>query len=149
MRDLTDEEMRLQRVGLASAWDSPLVDVGIWLIALVATAATLWFSLGPTAPGHGFDKALHATAYFVDTLAILLALVWRPGRDKRRFESALWVALAVLAAGGLIELVQGGFAHRDAQFADWIADAVGIGLAVLVFAAARKTLGEARPTSAG
>lgn len=149
MSNLTDEELKLQRMGAASVWTSPLVDVAIWLVALVATGATLWFSLGPTAPGHGFDKGLHATAYFVDTLAILFALVWRPGREKRRFGSALWVALAILAVGGLIELVQGRFAHRDAQFADWIADAVGAGLAVLVFAVARRTLGGARSSSAG
>jgi VanZ family protein len=35
------------------------------------------------------------------------------------------------------EIVQGRFADRDAQFRDWIADAVGIGLAVLLFTALR------------
>jgi VanZ family protein len=55
----------------------------------------------------------------------------------------------ILAAGGVIELAQGGFVHRDAQFADWMADAAGIGLAILVFAVARKTLGEPRSTATG
>ena len=141
--------MNPQRVGAASAWRSPLVGVAIWLVALVAIAATSWFSLGPTAPSEGFDKALHAIAYFVDTLAILFALVWRPGREGRRFESALWVAIVILAVGGLIEIVQGRFADRDAQFTDWIADAVGIALALLVFAVARRTLGGSRATPTG
>lgn len=144
-----DEEVRLQRLGSSSTWESPLVDVGIWLVVLLATGATLTFSLGPTGPGEGVDKGMHAAAYFVDTLAILLALVWRPGQDKRGFEWALWVALALFAAGGVIELVQGGFVHRDAQFADWMADAFGIGLAVLVFTVARKTLGGVRSTPDG
>jgi len=149
MSDHTDEEMRLQRLGSSSTWESPLVDAGIWLVVLVAIAATLTFSLGPKAPGEGVDKGMHAIAYFVDTLAILLALVWRPGQEKRGFEWALWIALVILAAGGFIELAQGGFVHRDAQLADWMADAVGIGLAVLVFAVARKTLGGPRSTAAG
>ena len=133
--------MRLERTASGSPSTSALVDVAIWLAVVVTTGATLWFSLGPTAPGEGVDKGMHATAYFVDTLLILLALVWRPGRDKRGFGAALWVALGILVAGGVIELVQGGFVHRDAQFMDWIADAVGVGLAVLVFAVARKAFG--------
>ena len=119
-------------------WGSPLVDGGIWLIALIATGLTVWYSLGARPPDHGSDWEWHAMAYFIDTLAILLAVVWRPGREVRRFDAlALPVALAVLLVGGLIEIVQGRFADRDAQFRDWIADAVGIGLAVLLFAALR------------
>jgi VanZ family protein len=119
-------------------WGSPLVDAGIWLISLIATSLTVWYSLGPRPPDHGSDWEWHAVAYFIDTLAILLAVVWRPGREERRFDAwALPVALAVLLVGGLIEIVQGGFAHRDAQFGDWIADAVGLGLAVLLFTALR------------
>ena len=124
--------------GTTSMWGSPLVDAGIWLIALIATGLTVWFSLGPTPPDHGSDWEWHAVAYFIDTLAILLAVVWRPGREVRRFDGwTLPVALAVLLVGGVIEIVQGRFADRDAQFRDWIADAVGIGLAVLLFTALR------------
>ena len=134
--------MKPQRVGSTSAWQSPLVDVGIWLVAFGTTGAILWFSLGPTGPSHGVDKIMHAVAYFVNTLAILFALVWRPGRDKRGFDAAVWIAVLILLAGGLIEVVQGRFAHRDAQFLDWMADALGIVLALLVFALARRTLSD-------
>jgi VanZ family protein len=126
------------RGGKTSRGGSPLVDAGIWLIALIATGLTVWYSLGPRPPDHGSDWEWHAVAYFIDTLAILLAVVWRPGREARRFDAwALPVALAVLLVGGLIEIVQGRFADRDAQFRDWIADAAGIWLAVLLFTALR------------
>jgi VanZ family protein len=50
------------------------------------------------------------------------------------------VTLGILVLGGLIEIAQGEFANRDAQFNDWIADAVGIGLALLLFTTLRWTL---------
>lgn len=131
----------------ASRWESPLVNAGIWAVALCTTALTLWYSLGPAPPGHGSDKELHATVYFVNTLAILLAFVWRPGRGAGRFNAwalPVVVAIAMLALGGLIEIVQGGFVGRDSQFADWVADAAGITLAVMVFAALRGALAGAR-----
>jgi VanZ family protein len=122
----------------ASRWESPLIDVGIWLIVLVATGLTVWYSLGPTPPSHGSDKDLHAAAYLVDTFAILLAVVWRPGRESRPLKRGMLpVALGMLIVGGLIEIAQAGFADRDAQFGDLVADAVGIGLAVLIFALLR------------
>ena len=125
--------MKPQRDGSPFTSLSPFVDVGIWLIALIATGLTVWYSLGPTPPDHGSDKELHAMAYLIDTFAILLAVVWRPGRAPRRSDAwALPVALALLVLGGLIEITQGGFTDRDAQFGDWIADAVGIGHALLL-----------------
>ena len=100
----------------------------------MATGVTVWYSLGPRPPGHGSDKDLHAVAYFVNTLAIMLALIWRPGRTRGRSDGwALPVALGILVLGGVIELAQAGFADRDAQFGDWIADAVGVVLALCVF----------------
>ena len=75
-----------------------------------------------------------STSYFVNTLAIMLALIWRPGRTRGRSDGwALPVALGILVLGGVIELAQAGFADRDAQFGDWIADAVGVVLALCVF----------------
>jgi VanZ family protein len=127
--------------GPASWRESRLIDTGIWAFALGTTALTLWYSLGPTPPGHGSDKQLHAAAYFVNTLAILLAIVWRPGRSVRRFDAwALLVAVGMLVLGGLLEIVQGGFVGRDSQFTDWVADGVGITLAVMVFATLRWAL---------
>jgi VanZ family protein len=99
--------------------------------------------LGPTPPGRGSDIELHAAAYFVNTLAILFAVVWRPGRRAGRFNGwALPVAMGMLILGGLIEVVQGGFVDRDAQFTDWVADGVGVGLAAIVFVTLRRALRE-------
>ena len=99
------KKMSPARDGTTSMWGSPLVDGGIWLIALIATGLTVWYSLGPRPPAHGSDWEWHALAYFIDTLAILLAVVWRPGREVRPFDAlALPVALAVLLVGGLIEI---------------------------------------------
>jgi VanZ family protein len=124
----------------ASRWGFPWIDIGIWAFALGATALTLWYSLGPRPPGHGSDDQLHSAAYFVNTLAILLAIVWRPGRrGAGRFErGTLPVVVGMLVLGGLIEIVQGGFVDRDAQFTDWVADGLGIMLAVMLFATLRR-----------
>lgn len=124
---------------MSARWESSWVDVGIGAFAVAAMGLTLWFSLGPAPTGHGSDKALHALAYFVDTLALLLAAVWRPGRTRGRVDvRTLEVAVGLVVLGGLLELVQGGFVHRDAQLGDWIADAAGVTVAVAVFVALRR-----------
>ena len=123
----------------AAAGESSIVDAVIWLIALGAIGATLWYSLGPEPPGHASDKDLHAVAYFVNTFAILLAVVWRPGREDRRpRDYSTPIAACVLAAGGLIEIAQGAFAGRDGQLTDWVADAAGVALALLTFTLLRR-----------
>ena len=128
-----------------SVSESPLIDAVIWLFALGSTGAILWYSMGTDPPGHGVDKGLHAIAYFINALAILLAVVWRPGRDDRRLKDfAIPVALCVLAAGGLIEIAQSSLVDRDSQLADWAADAVGVGLALLLVIALRWAI-ERRP----
>jgi VanZ family protein len=116
---------------------SPAVDVAIWAVALGALGLTFWYSLGAAPPGTGTDRQLHALAYFVDTLSILLAVVWRPGRETHRRVGAwtVLIALALLALGAVIEVGQGRFAGRVAQLSDWIADAAGIALAVAAFGA--------------
>ena len=113
------------------------VDRAIRAAAIVAIGLTLWFSLGPAPSGPGSDRQLHALAYFVDTLALLLAVVWRPGGATRRAGVTVWaVALGMLVLGGLIEMAQG-LVGRDAQLSDWLADAAGIAMAVAVFEAVR------------
>ena len=130
-------DMRADRP--ASRWGSPWIDVGIWAFALGTTAITLWYSLGPRPPGHGSDSQLHFFAYFVNTLAILFAVVWRPGRRTGRFGvRTLLVVVIMLVLGGLIEIAQGGFVNRDSQFTDWIADSVGVMLALMLFVTLRR-----------
>lgn len=124
---------------LEPRWDSPLIDVAIWAMAVGAIGLTFWYSLAAAPPGQGSDRQLHAFAYFVDTLAILLAVVWRPGRRGDRFAGRTTVvAVGLLGLGGLLEIAQSRFADRVAQFTDWVADAAGIGLAVVVFVLLRR-----------
>ncbi len=122
--------MRLQR--LLTHRDL-LIDSALWTAAGVSAATTLVFSLFKGPPGASVlpDYVLHASAYAVTTLCLLLAAVWRPGRDEgmSRF-GALPLAAALLAAGIMIEFIQGAFAARDAQVSDAVADAVGIAVAL-------------------
>jgi hypothetical protein len=124
----------------ASRWGSRWIDIGIWAFALGATALTLWYPLGRRPPGHRSDNQPHGAAYFVNTFAILVAVVWRPGRrGAGRFETGtLPVVVGMSVLGGPIEIVQGGFVDRDAQFADRVADSLGIMFAVMLFAALRR-----------
>ena len=84
------------------------------LLALVIALLTLM----PQAPGPegipGFDKLAHFAAF----AALAAPLSWR--------DPHLWraVALATLAYGGLIEIVQP-FTGRSAEWADLLADGAG------------------------
>ena len=95
---------------------------------------TLWLSLWAVPPGTsafgGADKVEHALAYFVTTLLVLLAAVWRPGRG----EGALWrwrgwVVVGMILAGGAVEVVQSSVG-REGEFADWAAEIVAVAAAV-------------------
>ena len=83
--------------------------------------------------GHGIDKVQHALAYFVTMLAALLAAVWRPGRGPGRFPGARWlIAAGALACGAMIEILQSvSTTNRQGDVGDWLAEVVGVGLAVL------------------
>lgn len=92
--------------------------------ALVIAFATL-IPLPPGPPGiPGLDKAAH----FIFFAVLAFPLAWRFPR--------LWraVALAALAYGGVIELVQP-FTGRTASLADFVAD--GAGAFIGAYAASR------------
>ncbi len=77
----------------------------------------------------GIDKLQHGLAYFVTSLLLLLAAVWRPGRGDGPFARwGVWVVAALIAAGAGIEIWQS-FIGRDAELGDWIAEIVAVGLA--------------------
>ena len=68
----------------------------------------------------------HALAYFVTTLLVLLAAVWRPGRG----EGVLWrwrggSSWGWSLAGGAVEVVQSSVG-RDGELADWLAEIVAV-----------------------
>jgi VanZ family protein len=122
--------------------ESPWVTAAIWAVAIGCTALTLGFSLGPAPPGEfASDRELHAIAYFVNTLAILLAVIWRPGRRAGRPDGWVFLIAAGMAIlGGVVEVLQAGVG-RDAQLPDWVADIIGIALAVVVFVTFRRAFG--------
>jgi VanZ family protein len=108
----------------------------------VCGAATLWFSFVATPPETNtipaVDKVEHALAYFVTTLLVLLAAVWRPGRGDGPFARWWWaLLLTLILAGAAVEVAQG-FAGRDAEVLDWIAEIVAVALAWGVLARWRR-----------
>jgi peptidoglycan/LPS O-acetylase OafA/YrhL len=114
--------------------DSPWVAAALWAFAIGTTALTVWFSLASSPPDVGSDKDLHTVAYFVNTLAILLAAGWRPGarRPATSFAWAVVIAVGMLALGAALEVMQR-YVGRSTDRQDWYADATGVAIAVLVF----------------
>jgi VanZ family protein len=134
------------------------IDVVLWAAAFVCVFVTLWWSLVQLPPAREafrslwwslvslpserhlfrfFDKLEHGLAYFVTSLLLLLVAVWRPGRgDGPLARWGAWVPVALIAAGGAIELLQSHLG-RDAQMGDWIAEIVAVALAWATVAALR------------
>ena len=102
-----------------------------WLLALTMLAV-LVLSLLPQnvpMPSTGWDKSNHLLAFA--TLGGLGCRSW-PGRLR-------FVLPALLAYGGLIEVLQSFTPDRSAEFEDLLADAIGllIGAAIAAFLASR------------
>ena len=135
---------------LISTWRrSDRIDRVLWAAAGLCIALTLWLSLVEVPPGTsafgGADKAEHGFAYFVTSLLVLLAAVWRPGRgDGVLAPWTGWVLGAMVLAGGAVEIVQS-FVGREAELADWAAEIVAVGLAAAVLALLRGRIGRTRP----
>lgn len=95
--------------------------------ALVLTlGAVSWLALVPAPPPQadtGWDKANHLLAFAV--LALLASGGW--GTGHRRL-----IAIGLLAYGGLIELLQTQLPPRSGEWADLLADAVGVALGLLL-----------------
>ena len=130
------------------------IDVGLWTLSASSVALTLWLSLDPVPAGAGMrlpgaDKAFHGVAYFVTTLLLLYAGVWRPGRGPGPLARyALTLIAVIVGAGLLIELLQEMLTDkRELEFADWLADAAGALAAVIVHALVRRRGTEVQPGS--
>jgi len=67
---------------------------------------------------HVWDKAVHFTAYFGLSLMTTIAVRARPVR-------AMWLAFALIAMGGALEIVQG-MTGRDADIWDEVANTLGV-----------------------
>ena len=67
------------------------------------------------------DKIEHLAAFFV------LAIIGMKGWSER----PLRLGICLLAVGAAIEVLQATpLIHRDAEFLDWLADAIGTGLGI-------------------
>lgn len=86
-----------------------------WLCALAVLALSLMPAV-PHMPSTGWDKSNHLLAFAV--LALLGCLAW-PG-------SAVRTLTGLLAYGALIEVLQSLLTYRFAEWADLLADAVGL-----------------------
>lgn len=89
------------------------------------------------------DKVLHAIAFGGMQLTVGRAVrfLW-PELSIRSV--ALRSAVAAALFGGLLELWQAALPHRSAEFLDFIADAVGAGLAGLWWARRQRSLAESQ-----
>jgi len=125
---------------------SRIVDVSLWALSLVILLAIFLFSWATEPPlaSYGYtDKIGHALAYAGLSGSLLLAAVWRPGRGRGPFPRATWaIFVGSVAVGGIAELGQGLFFHRDASFRDLLIDAIGVGAATAVWLLGRHRRGD-------
>jgi VanZ family protein len=104
--------------------------VGLWGLSLAILVVILVFSWATKPPLSSFsltDKIGHALAYAALAGTLLLAAVWRPGRGPGPFPRAAVLILGgAVVFGGIAELGQGLFFHRDASFRDLLIDGAGV-----------------------
>lgn len=122
----------------ATAWTAALIIY--WVVLFAGTHFPS--SGGELGPLLNVDKLVHAGAYFV--LATLLLNAARGGGDRLGRATRLSLAGVLLAYGAVDELTQP-LAGRTCDFADWVANTVGVALACAVDA--WRTAGR-RPKSA-
>jgi VanZ family protein len=116
-----------QRVWLASArlWQAILAVY--WLIAFTATHVPRDFPGVPT--GH-WDKLAHFGAYAA--LALLFATTWQLSAGVLIGVHLRFAWLLLVLYGALDEWTQP-FVGREASWLDWLADAAGAAVGLLVF----------------
>lgn len=104
--------------------------IGAW--SLVGVVAYLSLMPNPPTPFEFrmFDKVEHGIAY--------AAMSWWFCQIYQSARSRLWVCVALLAYGVLIEILQGMTGYRYFEYADMLADGVGVVAGLLL---ARTVLG--------
>jgi VanZ family protein len=88
----------------------------MFALAAIAVMVLSLLPLGPQAPSLGWDKANHMTAF-----ALLAVLGCRAYPTR-----TVAVVTGLLAYGGLIEVLQSFTGYRTAEWADLLADALGL-----------------------
>lgn len=106
-----------------------LVSVRTWrIVLLVLVLVVAWFALVPLPPRAfttGWDKLNHASAFAA--LALSARLAFPAAR------AAGWrIAVALLAYGALIEIVQLFVPGRESEWADLLGDGVGVGIGMVL-----------------
>lgn len=100
-----------------------------WRLLLAAGIATVaWFAFKPNDTDNGIehlDKVQHVAAFA--SLAFAASFGW-----AHKTRNLLLTAAGLLAYGLLIELVQTQLPTRSGEVADWLADAVGVALGLLL-----------------
>lgn len=129
------------------AWDrADRVDLLLWSLTAASIGLTLWLSLWSAPPGmNAFaqaDKVQHFAAYLVTSTLLYLAGIWRPGREGGPlFRWRWWILAVIVAAGGVLELLQSG-SGRDVELGDWLAEVAAVMLAFSFLASwARRSRG--------
>jgi VanZ family protein len=119
--------MAVRRNRLSNAAISKILLAGFVLILLTGTHWPL--NSLPEAP-RNIDKLFHFTAYAI--LAGLLATTWQLSSGILTARHLRWVWCAVAIFGALDELTQIAVG-RDCSIWDWLADAAGAAVGILVF----------------
>ena len=115
---------------------------GLLVLLLVVVS---WLAFGPPPPLpdlDGGDKVNHTLAFLA--LATTATLCNAPG-----LRSALFAFAALLLYGGFIELVQTQLPHRQGDWNDLAADALGVILGLLLAAGLRRAWAADKPEAAG
>jgi VanZ family protein len=99
-----------------------------WLVLVVSTHVPPTF---PGLPPHGTDRLAHLAAYGVLAGLVGLNLQLAGGHVTGRHFRWLWIAVVLF--GVVDELTQPAFG-RDASWIDWLADATGAVLGLMLFA---------------
>jgi VanZ family protein len=102
----------------------------IFWAMLVTVTALMLIELAPKEEGWPYwDKVQHAVVF------VILAVTGCLAFTKKR----LWVCISLIAFGGIIEVLQGTFTTtRQASINDWLADILGILIAIGTMALIRK-----------
>ena len=100
-----------------------------WQLTLLGLALFIcWLAFSPAPPPEidtGWDKSNHLLAFA--TLAVTAQLAFWPHPRRLPFS-----VIGLLLYGGFIELVQSQIPQRSGEWADLLADAVGIALGLLL-----------------
>jgi VanZ family protein len=111
-----------------------LLLAGYWLTLLVATHLPVRVA---GLPRNQADKLVHFVAYAI--LAWLLSTAWQASVGRLNARHLKFVWLAVVLYGAVDEITQP-LVGRTASVIDWLSDAAGAALGLVIFQLIRRTL---------